>query len=178
MRKGLIAGALLLALAGCERAATPSETTETSADPDGPAALSGFAHRMEGDVSGTYGPVTPVRIEGQALQYLFIGQERDFRTWEDGEDQDGPPPVGFRFEPGAVRVAPSAYAVTDGALRFSGEHPTLGRITFEGDLDAGALAQSRRVLGGDGAPVLTGTLRVAGQTFENQSFSWRSGDEG
>lgn len=182
MRKGWIIGAMVLALAGCERAAAPSGETEAPVrEPGAPAALSGFTHHIERDVSGRYQPSTPVTAGDHRLQHLFIGQEHAFRVWERGGRGEGLAPLIFAFADAdgiVVRVRPSAYAVTDGAVRFSGAHPAVGPVTFEGDLDAGALAQSQRSLGGDGAPVLTGTLRVAGQTFETQSFSWRSGDEG
>ena len=182
MRKAIILGLTLLALAGCERpAAPPGETEAPVREPGAPAALSGFTHHIERDLSGRYQPSTPVSAGGHQLQHLFIGQEHAFRAWERRGRADGLAPLVFVFTDNAgtiVRVQPSAYAVTDGAVRFAGQDPDLGSVTFEGDLDAGVLAQSQRSLGGDGAPVLTGTLRVAGRTFETQSFSWRSGDEG
>jgi len=60
-------------------------------------------------------------------------------------------------------------------VRFEGESPELGRVTFEGRLDQGALATARRNLGGDGV-VLTGSLTAGGQTVRDVRLMWWMGD--
>lgn len=194
MRNGLggiaLVGALLAS--ACDQAPEPADAPAGSTSPDAPKALAGFAHSIQGDLSGYYMPVTEVTAGKYKLTHAFIGQGREFTAWEKGERSQTFAPVMFEFadtssqivtnEMGGenhsvtVRVLPTAYAVTDGAVRFAGTSPELGEVTFEGTLDANALATARRNLGASEAPVLTGTLRAGGQTFEAQQFGWWVGD--
>lgn len=170
-----LVGMAVLALAACGRGEAPSEPPAAETGPGAPAALAGYSHRFETDVSGYFVPISEVRAGDRRLVHLFLAHERAFRAWEDGDRAAGAVPVTFVFEDGS-RVVPDAYSATDGAVRVSGRHPQLGGVSFEGTLDAGVLAESRRALGGDRAPVLTGALRIGGRTYENQGFSWWSGD--
>ena len=195
MRIGAMAATAALlgvfALAACDPAPEPADAPAT-AEPGAPATLSGFTHAIEGDLSGYYMPVTGVEVGQYKLAHLFVGQAHEFDAWEKGDRSQTFAPVMFVFEDTSspmvsnelggeahslsVRVLPSAYAVTNGALRFAGSAPELGEVTFEGPIDAGALATARRNLGASEAPVLTGTLRVGGRTFEAQQFGWWVGD--
>jgi hypothetical protein len=74
-----------------------------------------------------------------------------------------------------VRVLPMTYSVSDSAVAFAGQSAELGRVTFEGRLDPEALATAKRNLGGDGV-VMTGRLRVGGQTIEGVRMTWWMGD--
>ena len=181
--------ALALALGACER---PSGPAGEPANVAAPSAATAFSHAVSDDQSGFYIPVTAPTIGKYQLSYLSLGQATEFASWEAGERMATYAPVMFEFddtsssmvtgETGAetrsvtVRVLPTSYSVTDGAVRFSGSSPELGAVSFEGSLDQGALATARRNLGGGEAPVLTGTLRVGGRTFANQEFRWFGGD--
>jgi hypothetical protein len=176
MRRLICLAAGLAVLSGCDRVA------DRGGARPGPA----FHHAATADISGYYVPAGTVRIGDWSLDHVFIGQTSAFERWEDGPDGEALAPVMIRFaavdatEPGeadsaAVRVLPDRYAVTDSAIRFEGRSPRLGRVVFDGRLDAGALATSRRNLGGDGA-VLTGTLTAGGQTVPNVRLRWWMGD--
>ena len=73
-----------------------------------------------------------------------------------------------------TRVAPTQYSISDTTVRFAGRSSELGRITFEGRLDQGALATARRNLG-DEAAVLTGRLTAGGETTDAVRLSWGMG---
>ena len=75
----------------------------------------------------------------------------------------------------SISLLPGYLGIGSYHLSFSGQSPELGRVTFEGRLDAGALATARRNLGGDGV-VMTGRLRVGGQTFDGVRMTWWMGD--
>lgn len=155
---------MALAVAACDRAGEPA-----------PAAAA-FSYAATADLSGYYRPVTPVRVGDWSLDSLFLGQPAAFEGYEGGTDG----PLVMRFlaandAGGAARVLPTRYSVTDTAVRFEGQSPGLGRVTFDGRLDQGALATARRNLGGDSA-VLTGTLTAGGQTVRNVRLTWWMGD--
>ncbi|MDO1558564.1 hypothetical protein Q0812_03875 [Brevundimonas sp. 2R-24] len=187
----LAAGLAALALAACEER-RPPQPGETPA-PEAPRApsLNGFAYSASGDISGFFLPVSDVVIGDQALDHLFIGRASDFSDWQGGQRSDTFAPIMFEFEDRASelvtnemgqevrtnrpRVLPDAYAVSDDAIRFTGQHPTLGVVSFEGRLDTDALNQARRAIGSS-QTVLTGALRVGERTFEGQSFVWYGGD--
>ncbi|MDI6624965.1 MAG: hypothetical protein QME55_09565 [Brevundimonas sp.] len=177
----LIGAALLaaLGLASCERASAPAEP---------PAAA--FSHALTADISGYYMPAEPVRIGQWSLDHLFVGQASEFESWEGGSRSDTFAPVMIQFDDASspmvatelgeahsvtARVLPTRYEVTDASVMFEGRSPEQGRVTFDGRLDADALATSKRNLGGDGV-VLTGTLTAGGRTVENVRLRWWMGD--
>ena len=65
--------------------------------------------------------------------------------------------------------------MTDTSVRFEGRSPELGVVSFEGRLDPGALATSRRNLGDEGV-VVTGTLTAGGETVRDVRLRWWMGD--
>lgn len=125
--------------------------------------------------------MTPVRVGDWSLDSLFLGQPAAFEGYDGGAGG----PVTMRFvaangadvgaQGNAARVLPTRYSVTDTAVRFEGRSPELGRVSFNGRLDQGALATARRNLGGDGA-VLIGTLTAGGETVGAVRLSWWMGD--
>lgn len=176
------AGLAALAVAACDPPAPPGDAP--------PPPAPGFAHAMISDLSGYYLPSDEVSAGNWRLHHLFVGQAADFQAWEGGARSATFAPVMLEFEDAAspmvqtelgearsvtARVLPIAYAVSDTAVSFSGRSPELGRVTFEGRLDPGALATARRNLGGDGV-VMTGRLRVGGQTIEGVRMTWWMGD--
>lgn len=178
-----LAGAAVLAalaVAGCDRPPAPA---------DAPAA-NAFSHAATADLSGYYMPVDPVRIGRWSLDHLFVGQTAEFERWEGGSRSQTFAPVMLQFDDATspmvqtelgeahgvtARVLPTRYTVTDTAVRFEGESPELGRVTFEGRLDQGALATARRNLGADGV-VLTGSLTAGGETVRGVRLRWWMGD--
>ena len=124
--------------------------------------------------------MTPVRVGDWSLDSLFLGQPAAFEGYDGGAGG----PIAMRFvaangageaQAGAARVLPTRYSVSDTTVRFEGRSPELGRVSFNGRLDQGALATARRNLGGDGA-VLVGTLTAAGETVGAVRLSWWMGD--
>ena len=169
VRSCTVIGILLLAVAGCDR---PVER------PAEPVARSAFTHDISADQSGYYRPLTPVRSGDWTLVHLFIGQNAAFAAWEDGDRSAGLAPVVLEFADAdgtRIRVVPSRYTVTDTTVRLAGRSEELGEVTFDGRLDADALATARRNLGDDGA-VVTGRLTAGGQTFGGVGFRWWAGD--
>lgn len=178
----LVAAAILaaLAVAACDRPSAPAGAPEPAA----------FSHATTADLSGYYMPVEQVRIGPWSLDHVFVGQTAEFENWEGGARSEPFGPVMIQFDNATspmvqtelgeahsvtARVLPTRYAVTDTAIRFEGESPELGRVTFEGQLDQGALATSKRNLGGDGV-VLTGSLTAGGQTVRGVRLRWWMGD--
>lgn len=167
--------AAVAGLAGCDGPLTSGSAPD---DRSSSAADVAFTHDIEDDLSGFYRPVSEVAAGKYRLTHLFLGQVNDFNAWEGGAKGGAYGPVMFEFTDAAgatVRVLPKGYAVGDGRVRFAGSHPDLGQVSFEGSLDAGALATAKRNLG-DEAPVLSGTLRVGGRSFGQQKFRWYGGD--
>lgn len=169
-----------LAVAGCDRPSAPA----------GAPAATAFSHAATADLSGYYMPVEPVRIGQWSLDHVFVGQTAEFESWEGGSRSQNFAPVMLQFDDATspmvqtelgeahgvrARVLPTRYAVTDTAVRFEGQSPKLGRVTFEGRLDQGALATARRNLGADGV-VLTGSLTVGGATVNGVRLRWWMGD--
>lgn len=174
----------LLALSGCDR---PSEPAGKAA---APAASAAFSYEATNDLSGYYVPAAEVRVGKWGLHDVFVGQRSDFDDWRSGTRTGTFAPVMIEFEDvtspmveteigearaGQARVLPTRFTVTDSAVRFEGDSPELGRVTFEGRLDAGALATARRNLGDDGV-VVTGTLVAGGQTVRDVRLHWFGGD--
>jgi hypothetical protein len=69
----------------------------------------------------------------------------------------------------------TTYSVTDTSLSFEGRSPELGAVRFEGSLDPGALATSRRNLGDEGV-VVTGRLTVGDAPARTVQLRWWAGD--
>jgi hypothetical protein len=186
--KRLIAAGLvaltMVAVAACDGPAGPGGGTEAE-----PGRVTGFANSQTADLSGYYLPTTPVTHGAYRLDHIFIGQAADFTAWQGGARDDAFAPVMLEFsdlrspvEPEGsghmirMRVLPRAYAVSDVSVRFTGTSPGIGEVRFEGALDAGALAEARRNLGGREAPALTGSIVIGGRTFDNVAFTWWMGD--
>ena len=158
--------------------------------PGGAPPAAAFSHATTADLSGYYMPVEPVRIGQWSLDHVFVGQTAEFESWEGGSRSETFAPVMLQFDDATspmvqtelgeahsvtARVLPARYAVTDTAVRFEGQSPELGRVTFDGTFDQGALATARRNLGGDGV-VLTGSLTAGGQTVRGVKLMWWMGD--
>lgn len=177
---GLAAGLLLLA--SCDRPGSPAEAP--------PAAAPAFSHGMSADLSGYYIPAGEVRIGKWSFDHVFVGQAPEFEAWEGGTRSGTFAPVMLQFDdvtspvvPTEIgearsvtaRVLPTAYSVTDTTLSFEGRSPELGAVRFEGALDPGALATSRRNLGDEGV-VVTGRLTVGDAPPRNVRLRWWGGD--
>lgn len=180
--KRLIGPALgLLLLASCDRPGAPAEA---------PPAAAAYSHAMSADLSGYYLPASEVRVGKWSLDHIFVGQAQDFQSWEGGSRSETFGPVMLQFEDVtspmvqteigetrsvSARVLPGAYSVTDTSLNFEGRSPELGRVRFEGRLDPGALATSRRNLGDEGI-VVTGQLTVGDAPAQTVQLRWWAGD--
>ncbi len=188
MRRVALVLAGLLVLTGCDR---PSEPAPKDAAAPAPAAAA-FHYDAANDLSGYFMPTAEVRVGKWSLHDVFVGQSSDFTDWQGKADTTGETfaPVMIEFEDvtspmvenetgearsGQARVIPTHYSVSDSAVHFEGQSAELGRVTFEGRLDAGALATARRNLGDDGV-VMTGTLVAGGQTVPDVSLHWFGGD--
>lgn len=186
MRIRILAAAAFatLVLASCER------PTEPAGGAPAPAAATAFSHASTGDLSGYYIPASEVRVGQWSLDHVFVGQAAEFRSWTGGQRGATFAPVMLQFadvtspmvatEIGearsvTARVLPTRYAVSDERIEFEGASAELGRVLFEGRLDPGALATSRRNLGDEGV-VVTGTLTAGGQTVRNVRLRWWMGD--
>lgn len=168
MRPLLIFGFLGLALlAGCER---------REAAPVAPASVeaSAFRHKLSGDISGSYRPVTEPNGDWR-VEELFIGQASVFATWEAGRRSAAPLILTVAGPQGAIQVLPTRYDLTDETLHLVG---TLanggGEATLDARIDQGALATARRNLG-DRTPVVTGAVTVEGRRLPF-SLGWWNGD--
>ncbi len=177
---GLAVG--LLILASCDRPEVPAEAPAPAA----PA----FSHAMTSDLSGYYMPAGDVRIGTWSLDHVFVGQATDFQAWEGGDRSATFGPVMLQFDnvtspmvqteigearSVTARVLPTAYEVTDSRIRFEGRSPELGAVRFEGMLDPGALATSRRNLGDEGV-VVRGELKVGEAPAQRVQMRWWGGD--
>lgn len=182
---GIATLAILLAVAACDRSENAPGGSGTTAAP-------AFTHSMGSDLSGYYRPATEVRIGRWSLDHVFVGQTAEFQAWESGGRNETFAPVMLQFEDTAspmvadklggsvehtitARVLPTAYSVTDTSLSFEGRSPELGAVGFEGSLDPGALATSRRNLGSEGV-VVTGTLKVGNDPARAVQLRWWGGD--
>lgn len=165
----LLAAALALTVAACDRGAAPDKTAQATA----------FKHDLPEDVSGYYIPTTAVQVGDWRLHHLFLGQVPDFMAWRDGQRTAVFAPIMMEFEAGdkarRTRLIPTAYDVTEDRVRFEATSRELGAVSFEGRLDQDALAKARRNLGDQGV-VLKGTLKVGGRTFDGVSMRWWAGD--
>jgi len=185
MRTRILAAAglaALLAVAGCDR---PTKTGEAPA-----ASAPTFSHGMGSDLSGYYMPLGEVRVGKWSFDHVFIGQTAEFQAWEAGGRNETFAPVMLQFDDATspmvateigeahsvtARVLPTAYSVTDSRISFEGRSAELGAVRFEGALDPGALATSRRNLGDEGV-VVTGRLTVGNAPAQNVRLRWWGGD--
>ena len=165
----LLAAALALTVAACDRGAAPDKTAQATA----------FKHDLPEDVSGYYIPTKAVQVGDWRLHHLFLGQVPDFMAWRDGQRTAGFAPIMMEFEAGdkarRTRLIPTAYDVTEDRVRFQATSRELGAVSFDGGLDQDALAKARRNLGDQGV-VLKGRLKVGGRTFDGVSMRWWAGD--
>ena len=176
---------LIAALSACERPAAP----EPSNDP-AVADTAAFKSSETDDVSGFYLPADEAAAGGYVLDHVFLGQPADFEAWEKGTRSATFAPVMLEFQkagqaqpigtgdgPGTgLRVLPSRYTFEDGRLHFEGRAAGIGPVVFDGRVDKDALATAKRNLGGDEAAVVTGRLKVGGQTVQNVRLAWYGGD--
>ena len=179
--------AAILAVASCDRPDTQGEAPSGPA-PAAPAAA--FSHSISSDLSGYYMPATEVRIGKWSFDHIFVGQAQEFEAWEGGSRSGTFGPVMLQFDDVtspmvqteigetrsvSARVLPTTYSVTDTSLSFEGRSPELGTVRFEGSLDPGALATSRRNLGDEGV-VVTGRLTVGDAPARTVQLRWWAGD--
>jgi len=186
----LLLCAAVVALAACSPAEAPAAKGEGAA---AEAALTGFSHPAGKDLFGYYMPTTDIKAGGLRLEHFHIGDEKEFADWEAGQLSATYSPVMFEFADvtspietnemgGEVhaerpRALADAYRIgEDGSVEFVDNHASIGKITFSGKLDLAALASAKSETGTDNPTVLTGTLTVAGQKFENVAFTWFGGD--
>lgn len=177
----------LLLLASCDRPEAPAEAPPTDAPPS---AAQTFSHSMSADLSGYYMPASEVRIGKWAFDHVFVGQAQEFQAWEGGSRSATFGPVMLQFDDVTspmvqteigearsitARVLPTAYSVSDTHINFQGRSPELGLVRFDGVLDPGALATSRRNLGDEGV-VVTGSLKIGDAPAQNVRLRWWGGD--
>lgn len=185
MRIRLLAVAGLAALtvvASCDRPDSPGEAPS--------AAAPAFSHEMSSDLSGYYMPESEVRIGKWSFDHVFLGQAHEFEAWEGGSRSGTFGPVMLQFDDVTspmvqteigearsvtARVLPTRYSVTETRVSFEGRSPELGAVRFEGVLDPGALATSRRNLGDEGV-VVTGRLTVGDAPAQSVRLRWWGGD--
>ena len=177
---GLAVGLLLLA--SCDRPDAPAEAPAPAA--------SAFSHSISSDLSGYYMPASEVRIGKWSFDHVFVGQAPEFQAWEGGTRSGTFGPVMLQFDDVTspmvqteigearsitARVPPTAYSVSDSRISFEGRSAELGAVRFDGTIDQGALATSRRNLGDEGV-VVTGTLTVGDAPAQNVRLRWWGGD--
>ena len=183
MRHLIGLAATLVVLSACDRPAEPADA------PTAPAA-GAFSYASTTDLSGFYLPPEGVRLGKWSLDHIFVGQAAEFRAWTGAETETTFAPVMIEFSDATspmveseigesrsikARVLPTRYAVSDDRIEFEGTSPETGPVRFEGRIDQGALATSRRNLGDEGV-VVTGTLTAAGQTVRDVRLRWWMGD--
>lgn len=156
------------ALSGCERRETRPEAPAA-----GPARPAEFRHRLEGDISGDYRPVTETE-EAWRVESLFVGQASAFAAWEAGRREASPLILTLAGPQGRVALTPLAYEVTDERLSLRSVAPGGQEARLEVRIDPGALATARRNLG-DRTPVIVGTVTVDGLRLP-VSLGWWNGD--
>lgn len=176
----VVGAATLFAVASCDRPESPAEATSAPA----------FSHDTSSDLSGYYMPMSDVRVGDWSFHHVFVGQTAEFQAWEVGNRGETFGPVMLQFndvtspmvatEIGearsvSARVLPTTYSVTDTRISFEGESSELGAVRFEGVIDPGALATSRRNLGDEGV-VVRGELRVGNAPARDVQLRWWMGD--
>jgi hypothetical protein len=183
MRTIILLTATALVLTGCDLisapvapdTAAPAAGAEASGSPGGT-----FAHSQTEDLSGYYQVGEAQVGPGDfSLMHLFVGHAQEFRDWEEGKRTATFAPVMLEFlVPGETteRVLPSSYSVSDGRVRMAGINSNGERVTFDGQLNAGALATARRNLGGGEEPALTAVVIIGDQTYSGVKLGWYGGD--
>lgn len=196
----LCAVASTVVLAGCNRKeetpaapapAPPAATEPAAPEPEPAAPVAGFHHSGNFDAAGYYMPTQTIRVGSWELQQMGVGAVSDFAAWEQGDRTSTFGPIVLEFadtsspmqvnelgtETHAVRarILPSAYSMDGKVLRFAGRDPKLGAVTFEGTLDAAAMANAK-AQGASEQPVLTGVLTVGDNTYANTKFTFYAGD--
>lgn len=181
LRSLILMSAVAAVLASC------GDSGSGDTDPAVPAASSYAAGY---DLSGYYLPLDPVQSGKWSLHHVFVGQAAEFEGWQAGQRSGTFGPVMLQFDDTSspmiqseigeahsvtVRVLPTSYTVNDARIRFEGQSPELGRVSFDGRLDQGALATSRRNLGDEGA-VLTGSLKIGDARPQAVRMRWWMGD--
>lgn len=182
---GALTALTLALMSGCDR---PQGELDKGATAERPP-MAEFVSVIDSDASGYYLPVADGGEGGWVFHHLFLGQKADFEAWEEGQRSGTFAPVMIEFEntaspmvqtelgesrSGRDRVLPTHYRVTNRRVEFEGRSAGLGVVRFEGDLDPGALAESKRNLGSEDA-VLNGTLTV-GDQVRRVSLRWWAGD--
>ena len=182
MRRLACLAAVALGLAACDGGTDRASAPPTPAE--------SFAYNAAGDISGYYMPMEEARFDKWSFEHLFVGQAAEFEAWQGGERSQTFAPVMLVFEDAtspmvqtelgesrsvSVRVLPTVYAVDDVQVRFEGQSPELGRVMFDGRMDQGALATSRRNLGDEGV-VMTGSLKVGDAPPRAIRLRWWMGD--
>lgn len=175
------AAALALALAGCDLVKEPEKARATEGPPAAEAtASSTFAHAQTEDLSGYYQVGEAQVGPGDfSLMHLFVGQAQEFRDWEEGKRSATFAPVMLEFlVPGETteRVLPTSYSVSDGRVRMTGVNSNGERVSFDGQMNAGALATARRNLGGGEEPAVTAVVAIGDQTYSGVKLNWYGGD--
>ncbi len=181
---------------GSDRAEGAATAAPTPAGaPASAAASSSFVYSVSGDVFGYYAPTTDVAVGALQLTHLGLGQAQEFKDWAEGRRMETYAPVMFVFDDTSTpmvqtelgearevseRVMPQSFEVSEQRVRFSGRHPRLGEVAFDGVLDVAA-ARAANAAAGTGAtpptqPVLRGDLTAGGRTWDDVAFTWYGGD--
>ena len=178
--------ALVLSAVACDRPTPPADAAKPPAAPTARA----FSYAATSDLSGYYLPTSEVRLGKWGFNHVFVGQAFEFSAWTGTDTEATFAPVMLQFDDVTspmvqnelgearsitARVLPTRYAVSDDRIEFEGTSAQLGQVRFDGRLDPGALATSRRNLGDEGV-VVTGTLTAAGQTVHDVRLRWWMGD--
>lgn len=196
MYRLLLLCAAALVLQGCDVGSGPVEPPPAQPEVTPAPVLEpvqGFAHQAGTDLFGYYLPASEVRIGDLKLSHFYIGDAERFEAWESAPGAGVPnfAPVMFQFDdlssetiandlggqtPSVVvRVLPTGYGVSESVVRFAGQDPTLGPVTFEGVFLRPAFL--RMQAGGTSDElVLRGTLTIGDQIYEGQAFTWHGGD--
>ena len=192
MRFVVTAAAAALMLAACTPAGAPAKDEAPAGAPAGPADPSGFSHTEGADLFGYYIPTAPIKVGNWEMTNFHIADEAEFDKWESGQRMATYGPVMLEFDdvtsPKAVnelggehhtvseRILPDAYSISGADIVFVDRDSKLGKVTFRGKLDLTAIAAAKRENAETQGPVMTGTLTVGDQTFENVGFTWFGGD--
>lgn len=181
MRTIILLTTSALTLAGCDLFSAPANP-DKAAEAPAPAAptTSAFAHSQNEDLSGFYQVGAAQVGPGDfSLMHLFVGQAQEFRDWEDGKRSATFAPLMLEFlVPGETteRVLPTSYSVSDGRVRMTGVNSNGERVSFDGQMNAGALATARRNLGGGEEPAVTAVIVIGDQTWSGVKLHWYGGD--
>jgi hypothetical protein len=168
---------------------------ELSVSAWGRPSLAGWFHHQHGfDASGFYLPVRPVALGSWQLRNITIGPLRELADFEMGkrppegyapfmlelEDLASPSQtneLGQEYHVGQSRVLPDTYDVSASIVRFHARDKRFGEVSFDGRLDAAALARAKNAPAGTPlSVVLAGRLAIGGVVFDGVQFMWFVGD--